>query len=65
MQCTLQQAHDVIDEQMYAMEEPVVKRSQCEVVSTPHVLCHLVEWCCEQDSDLTRWVIKHGGGATR
>eukprot|EP00972_Heterocapsa_arctica_P060176 8875619-Heterocapsa_arctica.AAC.1 len=65
MQFTLQQAHDVIDEHMFAMEESVVNRSQCEVASTPRVLCHLVEWCCERDSDLTRWVIRHGGGATR
>eukprot|EP00972_Heterocapsa_arctica_P050487 7424084-Heterocapsa_arctica.AAC.1 len=47
------------------MEEPTVKHSQCEVVSAPRVLCHLVERCCERDSDLTRWVIRHGGGATR
>eukprot|EP00972_Heterocapsa_arctica_P051854 7627694-Heterocapsa_arctica.AAC.1 len=31
-----------------------------------HVSCvTFVEWCCERDSDLTRWVIRHGGGATR
>eukprot|EP00972_Heterocapsa_arctica_P051532 7582159-Heterocapsa_arctica.AAC.1 len=47
------------------MEESALSQSQSEVVSTPRIPCHLVEWCCEQDSDLTRWMIEHGGGATR
>eukprot|EP00972_Heterocapsa_arctica_P057019 8414148-Heterocapsa_arctica.AAC.1 len=65
MQCTLQQAHDVIDEQIFAMEESVVNHSQSEVASAPRGPCHLVEWCCEQGSDSTRCMIEHGGGATR
>eukprot|EP00972_Heterocapsa_arctica_P080079 11801657-Heterocapsa_arctica.AAC.1 len=60
MQYALQQAHDVIDEQMNAVEKPSEPRSAsssslCENPSVPRISCHLVEWCCERDSDLTRW----------
>eukprot|EP00972_Heterocapsa_arctica_P116065 16451237-Heterocapsa_arctica.AAC.1 len=67
MQYALQQAHDVIDEQMNAVEKPSEQKSASSSdshPSVPRVPCHLVEWCCERDSDLTRWVIRHGGGAT-
>eukprot|EP00972_Heterocapsa_arctica_P026246 3863254-Heterocapsa_arctica.AAC.1 len=70
MQYALQQARDVIDEQMNAVEKPSGQKSASssslgESLSAPRIPCHLVEWCCERDSDLTRWVIRHGGGATR